>query len=107
MLKATHHLQPDIYFSLEKILRDSDKDEFDDPIIVFGEELYIYNGHHRTAIHRKNKKEISGHHILSQKDFTELPDKYWNTNLSPKTHSYESVLVILKDLSLADDEVFN
>ncbi|MFA5797167.1 MAG: hypothetical protein WC916_03980 [Candidatus Woesearchaeota archaeon] len=107
-LKPTHLLNPDIYFDLERKLRESGKAEFEDPIIILGEEQIIYDGHHKTAITRNQRKGgIFGHHILSQKDFLQIPKKYWHAEYTPETHTYEQTYVVLRKQVLADDEVFN
>ncbi len=107
-LKATHLLNPDVYFDLEQKLCDSGKNAFEDPIIILGEAQVIYNGLHRTAISRNHKKtEIFGHHILSQKDFLQIPQKYWHAKYTPQTHTYEETYAALKTQVRADDEVFN
>jgi len=107
-LRPTHLLNPDIYFDLEQKLRDSGKAEFEDPIIILGEEQVIYDGLHRIAIARNQRKGgIFGHHILSQKDFLQIPKKYWHAAYTPETHTYEETYAALKQQTLADDEVFN
>ena len=107
-LKPTHLLNPDIYLDLEQKLRDSGKKEFEDPVIILGEEQVIYYGHHKTAIARNQRKGgIFGHHILSQKDFLQIPQTYWHAKYTPQTHTYEQTYVALKEQIRADDEVFN
>jgi len=104
-LKPTHHLTYDKY----KELQDSEniEDILNTPIVLFGEEKYIYEGHHRTMLARIKKKDLPAYVVKSQKDFKELPKECWDISFTPEKHSYEDVLKILREPALTDDDVFN
>jgi hypothetical protein len=104
-LKPTHHLMYDKYKKLED--SENIEDILKTPIVLFGEEKYIYEGHYRTMLARMKKKDLPTYMVKSQKDFKELPKEHWDTSFTPEKHSYEDVLKILKESALADDEVFN
>jgi hypothetical protein len=104
-VKPIHHLMYDNYKKLEE--SGNIEDILNTPIVLFGNELYVYEGHHRKMLARMRKKDLPAYIIKSQKDFKELPREHWDTSFTPEKYSYEDVLKILKENSLADDEVFN
>ena len=104
-LKPTHHLTYDTYKKLEN--SGSIEDILKNPFVLFGEEKYIYEGHHRTMLARRRKTNLPAYIIKSQTDFKELPKEFWDPSFTPEKYSYDDVLKILKNSSLADDEVFN
>lgn len=53
------------------------------------------------------KRDLPAYIIKSQIDFKELPKEFWDPSFTPDKYSYEDVLKILKNTSLANDEVFN
>jgi hypothetical protein len=101
----THHLIFDKYFALRN--SNNITEILKKPGVVFGNSMYIYDGHHRTAIAREKKADIPAYIILSHENFLELPKEYVDSNLTPEKYTYEEVLKILENSSLADDEVFN
>jgi hypothetical protein len=103
--KPTHHLIYDKYAKLEQSTNIAEL--LKEPVVLFGNSLYVYDGHHRIMLARNKKLDIAAYIVQSQRDFLELPKRLLDIELNPDKHSYDVVLKILEDSSLADDEVFN
>ena len=88
-------------------MEDSASENFRDPVVLFGNQLYIYDGHNRVMLSRMKKIDLYAYIVTSQKEFEALPEKYWDGELTPEKYSYNDELEIMERSALSDDEVFN